>query len=129
MQTHPENAAAHAGLALALIRTGQFDPAAAEIDRAVQLNGQYSRLHLDLARALGLRGDHERALETVEKFLTTDPAPATAMRAFATFYLAALEKRQRHAERAEALMQQARELDAHVWTTLVPPPEVLFERL
>ena len=29
-------------------------------------------------------------------------------------------------DQADKLLQEARDIDAHVWTTLVPPPEILF---
>jgi Flp pilus assembly protein TadD len=127
VDAHGEDAAAHAGLALATLRAGDLDKAAQHIDRAVQLDPQRSRLRLDLARTAAMRNDSDRAAAAVQAFLKTDPAPA--LRAFATFYLAAIERRQQHTEQAETLLKQARAIDAHVWTTMVPPPAILFEKL
>jgi tetratricopeptide (TPR) repeat protein len=128
VDAHGDSAAAHAGLALAALRAGDLDEAALEIDRAVQLDPQRVRLQLDLARTAAMRGQHERAMAAAQRYLKADPAPPAALRAYATFYLAAIERRQQHADQAETLLQQARTIDPHVWTTLVPPPAVLFEQ-
>jgi len=124
---HGDQAAAHVGLAQALLSAKESVKATAEVERAVELDGKHIRVYLDMARMAGMRGEYEPATAAVKKFLAANPAPAAPMRAYGTFLLAAIEKRQQHNEQAEELMQEAREIDAHVWTTLVPPPEVLFE--
>jgi hypothetical protein len=48
------------------------------------------------------------------------------MRAFATFMIAKVHKVQKHDERAEELLVQARKIDPHFWQTVRHPPEVLF---
>ncbi|MCU0962561.1 MAG: hypothetical protein MUF48_20895 [Pirellulaceae bacterium] len=125
----PQEAGAAAGLAQALLRAGQVPEAAAQIQRALDLDPQRLRLLLDLARTAALRGDPARATAAVQQYLSAQPAPPAPLRAFATFYLAAIERRRQHADEADRLMKEARAIDPHVWTTFMAPPEILFEPL
>ena len=121
------DAAAHAGLAQALLAAKEPEKATAEVQRAVELDGKRIRVYLDLARTAGMRGEFADATAAVKSYLAANPAPAAPLRAYGTFLLAAIEKRQQHHDQAEKLLQEARDIDAHVWTTLVPPPEILFD--
>lgn len=125
--THANDPAAHAGLAQALLAAKDSEAATAEVQRAVELDGSRVRTYLDLARIAGMRGDFADATAAVKSFLEATPAPAAPLRAYGTFLLAAIEKRQQHNDQAEKLLQEARAIDAHVWTTLVPPPALLFD--
>lgn len=123
---HTNDAAAHAGLAQALLAAKESEKSKAEAQRAVELDGNRIRVYLDLARTAGMRGEFADATAAVKSFLAATPAPAAPLRAYGTFLLAAIEKRQQHNDQADKLLQEARDIDAHVWTTLVPPPEILF---
>jgi Flp pilus assembly protein TadD len=129
VEAHDASAAAHAGLAQAALRTGDLQKAAPQIDRAVQLDPTWIRLNLDFARAAALRGQFDQATSAAERYLKTDPAPPAALRAFATFYLAMIQRQQQHRDQAESLLKDAHTLDAHVWTTMVLPPAILFDKL
>jgi len=129
VDTQADSAAAHAGLARAAMRAGDLDKAAQQIAQAVKLDPQHVQLQLDLARTAGMGGKYEQATAAVQEYLKAEPAPAAAMRAYATFLLGAIEGRQRHKERADELLQEARRIDQHVWTTFMPPPALLFEKL
>lgn len=129
VDAHDDSAAAHAGLAQAALRTGDLPKAAQQIDRAVQLDPAWIRLNLDFARTAAMRGQYDQATSAAERYLKAEPAPTAALRAYATFYLAAIQRQQQHRDQAESLLKDARAIDAHVWTTMVPPPAILFEKL
>jgi tetratricopeptide (TPR) repeat protein len=125
----PQDAGAAAALAQAMLHAGQLQGASEQIQHTLELDPQRTRLLLDLARTAAMRGDHTRATTAVRQYLAAEPTPPAPLRAFATFYLAAIERRQQHADEADKLLQQARAIDAHVWTTFMAPPEILFEPL
>jgi Flp pilus assembly protein TadD len=124
---HPKRADAHKGLAKALLNADDFEQARAEIDEAIRLDPSNATLLFHLCRSRAQAGKPELARDAAQQYLDRAPAAPAPLRAFASFYIAALEKRHGDAERAEELLAAARRVDPHCWTTVMEPPAVLFE--
>ncbi|UCD75042.1 MAG: tetratricopeptide repeat protein [Phycisphaerales bacterium] len=127
VDSHPDRADAHAGLARALLSTGDLEAAAAEIDKAMQVDSKQRNLLLALCRQLVSAEDRAGAEKAAQRYLETEPLLPAPMRAFGMFYLAVLQKQQGNRDRADALLAEAQQIDPHLWTTYMEPPEVLFE--
>jgi hypothetical protein len=74
-----------------------------------------------------MAGSPELARAAAEQYLDRAPGAPAPLRAFARFYVAALEKRHGDPDRADELLAEARRIDPHCWTTMMEPPAVLFE--
>lgn len=128
VEAHPQSAEAHAGMARAYLHDSNLESAAAEVDAAIALDAKQDVLLFALCREFASTGDVSRAKETARRYLDLEGRP-TPLRAFATFYLAALERQHGDRAQAEALLAEAKRLDPHCWTTFMEPPAVLFEKL
>jgi hypothetical protein len=78
-------------MGLAALESGRPDRASFILERVVGVNPNHAAAQLDLARALFVLGDHERARQQFEATLKLDP-PAPARQA-AERYLAAIDER------------------------------------
>ena len=83
-------------------------------------------LLIELGRTYALANEHAKAEATFRRYLDAEPAPPAPLRATVTFFVAVVQKRQGHEERAEALLAEAKTIDPRCWTFFREPPEVLF---
>lgn len=122
----PNSAGANEGLGRAWLLLGDTDKATAHLDKALKLDPTRSVILVDLARHFFFAKEYDKAERTAKRYLVSKPEPAAPMRAYATFMIAKIHKVQKHDERAEELLLQARKIDPHFWQTVRHPPEILF---
>jgi tetratricopeptide (TPR) repeat protein len=124
---YPEDSRALVEVAEGLIMVGELDLATACLDKAIQKNKQNCYGLLRLGLAFAMQEDWDRAVELTQRYLQLEPP--IALKAFATGRLAMIHHRMGEQDRGRELMTEARELDPHVWQTVMPPPQEIFEPL
>jgi Flp pilus assembly protein TadD len=103
---NPNDARIHNNLGAALTRTGKFNEAIPQFEKALQLNPQYNLVHANLANVLIKAGRPDEALRQYQMALEAYPESADLHNQFGT----ALEA-QGHLELAEGEFARAVELD------------------
>ena len=124
----PENAGLHAGIARLYVESDQMKNAQEHIDMALELDKQQQDVLLDAVFPLAMKKNYSLAKEMVCRYLELSENRPAAMRAFAVFYLAKLEKMSGSPD-ADAKLEECRQIDPDVWTTMKAPPAMLFEPL
>jgi len=94
------------------------------LDKALALDRDRNYLLLRLGMAYAMQEDWKRATEVGDRYLDLDPP--LPLRAWTTFYLGQIKRRQGDQAGGRDLISQAEQLDPHVWKTFSPPPEILF---
>ena len=124
LEEYPDDVRAQVEAAEGLISVGRLVQADQCLRRAIEADPQncYGLLRLGLAYAQ--RQDWSRAIELTERYLQHEPP--VALRAFAIGRLAVIHRRMGDTERADALERTAKDLDPHVWMTVMPPPLEVF---
>ena len=124
---HPEDCRALVEAAEGLIDVGELELAETCLTKAIQKDRQncYGLLRLGLAHAM--REDWDQAMALTQRFLDTEPL--IALKAFAMGRMGMIHHRMGDRDRGQELMNQARELDPHVWQTVMPPPREIFTPL
>ena len=122
----PNSAGAHEGLGRAWLSLGDTNKAISHLDKALKLDPARSVILVDLARHYFFAKEYDKAERTAKRYLDFKPEPIIPMRAYSTFMIAKIHKVQKHHERAEELLVQARKIDPHLWQAVRHPPEVLF---
>jgi len=121
---YPEDCRALVEAAEGLIMVGELDQAAACLDKAIQMDKQSCYGLLQLGLAYARREDWNGAMKLTQRYLETEPP--LALKAFAKGRLGIIHRRMGDQERGQELMNEARELDPHVWLTVMPPPKEIF---
>jgi Flp pilus assembly protein TadD len=127
VEERPDDAAANEGLGLALLETGETEAALRHIEEALKADPSNRRRRLDLAMRLALSGRRDEAGKLVSAYLAWEPVPPAPLRAFAVFLRAKMARLDGRNEDAEKLMKKAKEIDARVWMTMMPPGGFLFD--
>jgi tetratricopeptide (TPR) repeat protein len=120
----PDDNRASREAAVGFIEIGDLERAGACVDHALAdgADAGYELLQLGLAHAM--RKDWDQALELTRRYLELDQPPA--LRAFGYARQAMIQHQMGDADRASELMAEAREIDPHVWRTMMPPPREIF---
>jgi len=121
---HPEECHALVEAAGGLIMAGELDDAEACLDKVIGMDEQECYGLLQLGLAYFMREDWDRALELTHRYLELDPP--IALKAYAKGRLGMIHRRMGQGEKGSALMSEAREMDRHVWQTVMPPPREIF---
>lgn len=121
---HPDDCRAQTEAAAGFIQAGDLIQAEKCLDEAIAMDKTKTYGLLDLGLAYFMRQDWDRARELTQKYLDTNPP--LALKAYATGRLAQIHKRMGDKDRARELRAAAREIDPHVWPTVMPPPEDIF---
>lgn len=124
LSDHPDDCRALAEAAEGLIQVGELDLAEECLTKAIGKDKRNCYGLLGLGLAYFMQQDWERARELTQRYLDTEPP--LALEAYAIGRLGMIYRRSGNEERAGELMKQARELDPHVWQTVMPPPEEIF---
>ena len=124
---HPEECRALVESAEGLIQVGDLDQAEACLDKAMAKDKESCYALLGLGLAYFMRQDWDRAAELTQQYLDTEPP--IALQAYAVGRMGMIHIRKGDRERGEELMNQAREIDPHVWQTVMPPPWEIFTPL
>jgi tetratricopeptide (TPR) repeat protein len=124
---HPDDCRALSEAAAGLIQAGDLELAQKCLDEAIARDGKETYGLLGLGLAYFMREDWERAIELTQRYLDTDPP--VALKAYATERLGMIHRRMGDQDRARELRALAREIDPHVWPTVMPPPEEIFTPL
>lgn len=124
----PANAALYAGMAKLCAQSGDSDAMKKHLDKAIELDKSQKHALLEVVLPLAMKNDHPTAKQMTQRYLVLSTDEPAAMRAFATFYLAKIEKITGDSN-ADQTLQQARGIDPDVWMTMVPPPSEMFDPL
>ena len=124
----PDSAGLHAGIALLYAESGQMDKSQEHINKAIELDNCQKDVLLDVIFPLAMKKDYETAKSLVRRYLELAVDEPAAMRAFATFCLAKLEKMTGDPN-ADKTLEQSRQIDPDVWMTMKAPSAMLFEPL
>ncbi|HKK72130.1 MAG TPA: tetratricopeptide repeat protein [Candidatus Krumholzibacteria bacterium] len=124
LDEHPHDVRAQVEAAEGLIGAGRLFQAEKCLTRAIEADSHncYGLLRLGLAYAV--RRDWVHALELTERYLRHDPP--LALRAYALGRLSVIHRQMGDPEGAEELASEARDIDPHVWMTVMPPPREIF---
>lgn len=124
---HPADGRALAEAAEGLIAAGDLVLAATCLDKAIAIDegNSYGLLGLGLAHLM--RGEPERAMKLTQRYLRHEPP--VALKAYATARMGIIRRRMGDRDGARELMDAAREIDPHVWMTVMPPPKEIFTPL
>jgi len=124
---HPEDCRALAEAAEGLIELGELELAESCLGKAMGKDKQscYGLLRLGLAHAM--KSDWDRAIRLTRQYLDTEPP--LALKAFAVGRLGMIHHKMGDSDRGKELMEEARDLDPHVWQTVMPPPKEIFVAL
>jgi tetratricopeptide (TPR) repeat protein len=121
---HPGDCRALKEAGAGLVQAGELDLAEKCLEEAIALDPQETYGLLGLGLAYFMKQDWEKAAALTERYLETEPP--LALKAYATGRLAMIHQKMGDAEGAKALREKAREIDPHVWPTVMPPPEEIF---
>jgi tetratricopeptide (TPR) repeat protein len=124
---HPEDCRALVEAAEGLIMAGELDLAEACLDKAIAKDRQSCYGLLRLGLAYFMQEDWDKAVALTQRYL--DSEPPVALKAYAVGRMGMIHRRMGDAERSRELMAEARELDPHVWQTVMPPPQEIFAPL
>jgi tetratricopeptide (TPR) repeat protein len=124
---HPEECRALVEAAEGLIKAGDLDQAEACLGKAMAKDKESCYALLGLGFAYFKRNDWDRAAELTQQYL--DTGPPVALEAYAVGRMGMIHIRKGDRERGEELMSEAREMDPHVWQTVMPPPWEIFTPL
>lgn len=124
---HPDECRAWVESAEGLIQVGELDQAEACLGKAMAKDQENCYALLGLGLAYFMRQDWDRAAELTQQYL--DTGPPVALKAYAVGRMGMIQMRKGDRERGEELMKQARDLDPHVWQTVMPPPWEIFTPL
>lgn len=127
LANHPEDCRALVEAAEGLIMAGELDLASSCLDRAIEKNKESCYGLLQLGLAYAMKEDWDRAVTLTQQYLQLEPP--IALKAFAKGRLAMIHHRMGDRDVANELMAEARELDPHVWQTVMPPPQEIFTPL
>jgi len=124
---HPEDCRAQVEAAEGLIMVGDLDQAEACLDKAMAKDQESCYSLLGLGLAYFMRQDWDRAVELTQQYLDTEPP--VALKAYAVGRMGMIHMKKGDRERGQELMSEAREMDPHVWQTVMPPPREIFTPL
>ncbi|MHC5183501.1 MAG: tetratricopeptide repeat protein, partial [Planctomycetota bacterium] len=124
----PENAGLHAGIALLYAESNEMKKSQEHIDKALDLDEQQKDVLLDIVFPLTMKKKYRLAIEMTEKYLDLVANGPAAMRSFALFYIAKIEKMSGNPD-AEKTLKRSIQADPDVWQTMKAPPAILFEPL
>jgi tetratricopeptide (TPR) repeat protein len=124
----PENAGLHAGIALLYVESNQMKKSQEHIDKALELDEKQKNVLLDIVLPLVMKKQYQPAIEMTERYLDLAANGPAAMRSFALFYIAKIEKMSGNPE-AEKTLKRSIQADPDVWQTMKAPPAILFEPL
>jgi tetratricopeptide (TPR) repeat protein len=127
LAAHPDDGRALSEAAAGLIQAGDLELAEKCLDEAIAKDGRKAYGLLGLGLAHFMREDWDRAEALTRRYLDTDPP--LALKAYATERMGMIRRRMGDSEGAQRLRAAARELDPHVWPTVMPPPEEIFTPL
>ena len=83
---------------------------------------------LDIVLPLVKKKQYHLAIEMTERYLDLAANESAAMRSFALFYVAQIEKMSGNPD-ADKTLKQSRQIDPDGWQTMTAPPAMLFEPL
>lgn len=121
---HPGDCRALTEAAEGLIMADELDLAEKCLDQAIAKDKESCYGLLRLGQAYAMKQDWDRSLALTRKYLDTEPP--LALEAYATWRMGKLRQLKGDREEGRALMDKAREMDPHVWPTVMPPPKEIF---
>ncbi len=121
---YPGDCRALSEAAEGLIQAGDLDLAEKCLDEVITKDSQMTYGLLGLGLAHFRRQDWARAEALTRRYLDTDPP--LALKAYATGRLGMIHRQMGDKDRAKELGAASRELDPHVWQTVMPPPKEIF---
>lgn len=124
----PENAGLHAGIVPLYVESDQMEKSQEHIDKALEIDEQQKNVLLDVVLPLVMKKKYQAAKEKVQQYLDLAANESAAMRAFALFYLAKIEKMSGDPD-ADKTLKRSRQIDPDGWQTMMAPPPMLFEPL
>ncbi len=123
---HGDEALACYEAGFAFIDLGDLPRAADCIDKAIKLDPARYYILLRLGTAYAIEKEWDRAREVIERYIRLNPP--VPLKAFAFWYLGQIGKRSGKPAEGRKFMDKAVAMDAHLWKTFMPPPEVLFTK-
>jgi len=121
---YPEDSRALFEAAEGLIEVGDLERASECLDKAIRKNRENCYGLLRLGMAYSIQEDWDRAMGLTQRYLLLKPP--IALKAFAMDRLGRIHSRMGDEAKSRELIQNARELDPHVWQTFMPPPQEIF---
>ncbi len=128
LSKEPDNAGLHAGIALLYSDSGQTEKSQEHVNKALQRDEQKKDVLLDIAFQLAMKKQYESAKVSVQRYLDLASDESAAMRAFALFYRAKIEKMSGNPN-ADEILRKVKQTDPDVWMTMKAPPAMLFQPL
>jgi Flp pilus assembly protein TadD len=126
IEKNPDNGALHAGIAKLYARSNDIEAMQKHVDKAIQLDQDQKDVLLEIVFPLVMKKDYVKAKTSVQRYLQLAVDGPAAMRAFATFYLAKIEKMSGDVN-SDQTLENARQIDPNVWMTMKAPPKMMFE--
>jgi len=124
---YPEDGRALAEAAEGFILAGDLELAETCLDKAIAQARDHCYGLLRLGQAYAMKQDWDRSLDLTRKYLDTDPPHA--LKAYATWRMGKILQLKGDREEGGKLTKTAREMDPHVWPTVMPPPKEIFTPL
>ena len=124
----PENAGLHAGIARLYSESDQMEKLQEHIDKALVLDEKQKNVLLDIVLPLVMKKQYQPAIGMTERYLDLAANGPAAMRSFALFYIAKIEKMSGNPD-ADKTLKRSIQADPDGWQTMMAPPAILFEPL
>jgi len=113
LSKEPENAGLHAGIAMLYVKSDQMEKAQEHIDKALELDEQQKDVLLDIVFPFAMKKKYQSAKEMTQRYLDLAENESAAMRSFALFYLAKIEKMSGNPDAGKKL-EQSKQTDPDV---------------
>lgn len=124
---HPNDPRIHRHLAREYAQLGNVEQATVHADKTLSLSSAEGAVLLDVARSLVQAKKPQPAEAFVQRYLTLDPPPPLALRAWAHMAWGQIQRMTGNNEASAHSLAKAKELDPYCWFTVSPPPEQLFD--